>query len=1416
MPIRFGGGGGGGRGFRLGPEQNRFTGTSKELAEAARDAYAADLANLDWVEQYRDGAPRLLLMLEDTDDHTIFLQTFRESTPSYASVFEDTYDGNELIAKPDTALIGSESGGRRYYTFGGIAVADYADATNIVTPANAARALRDPWIIDNDGTKIEIAGDLSVQAERTRATVWARTFRGPDGTEYSLPVKPLPTRTTPFIRTDAGEALILRIPEGGGTNAYNRIQALLAIWNEQARGSLPWEADFSDSSGALRNFTILNIEYGVIPTNYHYYEVTLDNAAGTNVATGNIVGTWDLTGLFPSSWQVRIDIGEATGTAPADIASADWDLEDRDYAHSWRDVGGGGGSDRGFRRGPEQYLFSAASREAAIAARDAYARDPANADWLSEYRNGQPLLMVLLEDTEESTIHLQTFHESVTTYTSVFGVEYGSITLPAKPSAQDLGGYDEAPHRGYHYPAGSRADAVAVIDTANAARAAEDAWYVRTAADTRVRAFADFRLHIVRSLQSIWGQTYFDLAGTSHTIPAASTSSVSPSVSRASDGVLTLEIPEANDAAASTRIDTVVARFAAADGTKQWQADFTDASTPTGIDRSQLIRSITKTRTGAGATQRYNYSVDLGINAAIAVGNVTSLEIRGFFPDRYDVRIPIGASTGTAPASITAANWDIQDHDLTHNWRDVGAVTGSMLDTGDIDARINALVEAYARVGGTADLPISRLADDSITEAKLAPAVVAKLDASDMEIVRSSTTYTAAETAALDTKILYVVADSNATITLSRPTGTADRTVRIIAAGGGGGTADVTVTATPDAARAAAVVLRAAGEEVVGVYDVSTNRWEFHPVRAQYQVRTSTSFSTFQMLQLDGLRLVCRNAAAATLTFRPPPTAENVDLGFEVINLAGNSAGTVTLTTTDAANRSETLTLQQGETARVVYRASTAMFSWFTTSVSLAFSDISGEIALTQIPNSIARDTEVAAAVEDLVDSAPSSRDTLAKIATALATVEGRNNIKNITFSGNQATITFLDDTEGTRSIAGATVGSPANTRDLLERVLFSTLENVDADPWVALTPKLGSVRSIDQATAAETGTALAIVTQVDAADVTAKRLRIAAGLYLLVWEGQVDGDEDRAGPVMRVVNAGDSTVYGVSTYAYIRNEETVEDVRLICPVVMPTGTTNVQIQLRNAPSTIVSPGQGQFDVADESKLRIYRWGSSATGGGASAFSELTGQIADSQVPDSFTRDSEVPGLANVPALADNADVDAETDDSDYVSVAKVFRAIARKVANATETARGIIEIANNAEARTGTDDTKAVTPLLLKREIDHYLGQTADDNDVYFGGLAADPTTEAQVTALQSADIPTNGEQTLVVARTWTGANRHFYIAQLEADDDITHFEIDGLASTGWTRGTFTDGSQTYEYWKSQYAWGSATAQGTRIGIRR
>ncbi len=73
----------------------------------------------------------------------------------------------------------------------------------------------------------------------------------------------------------------------------------------------------------------------------------------------------------------------------------------------------------------------------------------------------------------------------------------------------------------------------------------------------------------------------------------------------------------------------------------------------------------------------------------------------------------------------------------------------------------------------------------------------------------------------------------------------------------------------------------------------------------------------------------------------------------------------------------------------------------------------------------------------------------------------------------------------------------------------------------------------------------------------------------------------------------------------------------------------------------------------------------------------------------------------SIPTKASNADVDGESNDSGYTTVAKVFRAIARKVKSASATVRGIVLLARNTDVdATETDTSRVLTVASGKRLI--------------------------------------------------------------------------------------------------------------------
>ena len=136
---------------------------------------------------------------------------------------------------------------------------------------------------------------------------------------------------------------------------------------------------------------------------------------------------------------------------------------------------------------------------------------------------------------------------------------------------------------------------------------------------------------------------------------------------------------------------------------------------------------------------------------------------------------------------------------------------------------------------------------------------------------------------------------------------------------------------------------------------------------------------------------------------------------------------------------------------------------------------------------------------------------------------------------------------------------------------------------------------------------------------------------------------------------------------------------------------------------------------------------------------------------------------------------------------------------------------ATNAEAVAGTDNADYITPLRLNEVLSHHHIETGDR--AYFGALDADPTS---VTGLEASPIPNGaGTQIYTVDTTW-GGSRYFYIVQGAGEIDVTDIRLDGLEDTGWTKGTFTESGNSWEYWKSPHTWDSAASQGVVISVDR
>ena len=81
-----------------------------------------------------------------------------------------------------------------------------------------------------------------------------------------------------------------------------------------------------------------------------------------------------------------------------------------------------------------------------------------------------------------------------------------------------------------------------------------------------------------------------------------------------------------------------------------------------------------------------------------------------------------------------------------------------------------------------------------------------------------------------------------------------------------------------------------------------------------------------------------------------------------------------------------------------------------------------------------------------------------------------------------------------------------------------------------------------------------------------------------------------------------------------------------------------------------------------------------------------------------------------IPAKATNTDVDQEADDTKFITVVKVYRAIARRVKNATMVVRGTVLLARNADADASSnfDTTRATTVAIVRRIVGNMTSSIA------------------------------------------------------------------------------------------------------------
>ena len=236
-------------------------------------------------------------------------------------------------------------------------------------------------------------------------------------------------------------------------------------------------------------------------------------------------------------------------------------------------------------------------------------------------------------------------------------------------------------------------------------------------------------------------------------------------------------------------------------------------------------------------------------------------------------------------------------------------------------------------------------------------------------------------------------------------------------------------------------------------------------------------------------------------------------------------------------------------------------------------------------------------------------------------------------------------------------------------------------------------------------------------------------------------------------------------------------------------------------------------------------------GGGASAFSELTGQIADNQVPAAFTRDTELAAYALLAGAVFTGAVSGITPTAaahlsrkDYVDAADDLRALLAgaiftgdvqgitPTAAAHMTRKDYVDTADGLRAlltgATFTGAVKGPTPvvnadLTTKAYVDGLIITPTHTTDQYLGVRAdtafeasdftSDSTGEAYAANEHTATVPDSG---LTVA--------YLAIARLATDPDLVYLDIDGsgvnsLGAFMKQTTTIDIGGESYEWWLSE-----------------
>ena len=410
MPaIRRGGGigGAGKKAWKAGPDPYIFSAESKQAAEQLRDDHANNIANYQWLKEYRED-PLKFIIIEDETNNKLFGQAFHSSDITDRTTYFGRTSPFGTPAKPNVALTGGTDPelGKKIYKVENQTTKNAFDT--IASDFDHFKSTNNFLHLAHGDEEDEVE-DIFVFTYRTYQEIWQETIGG-----VSLPQDP--KTQYPGPRWSDGQIIgnTLEKGAGGGNNAIRRMDRTIAAFSADL-DTHPWTLTVTDSAGEENTVNITNIERYVISGDEHRYRITFTQPTGGDIAQGD-VSDWTIRArLATGRYDLVLVMGDSDDDSiqvAANVAANDWDINTLDYSHNWKELGGDG-EGGGFRLGPSPNRFDS------VEGRDTQAEDRRNVEsWLDVYDEDETQVVRVIEGL---TMRLHALKEYREVDATVFG-----------------------------------------------------------------------------------------------------------------------------------------------------------------------------------------------------------------------------------------------------------------------------------------------------------------------------------------------------------------------------------------------------------------------------------------------------------------------------------------------------------------------------------------------------------------------------------------------------------------------------------------------------------------------------------------------------------------------------------------------------------------------------------------------------------------------------------------------------------------------------------------------------------------------------------------------------------------------------------------------------------------------------------